>query len=335
MQEKTVQSIDEDEIDLRKYILILWNMKSLIFIVMLLSLIVSVVIAKRLPPKYTSVSKWLPSQINNSTSSGLSGLAALTGMNLGATSDNYEIFYDEILVSPIFLDSLITKSWLTMVGDSLTLFEILNIDVDKISPPERYLTKDIILKNMLYGYLTSIVTFKKSSTARTLSVSTSDPVLSYEVNKQFLELLKKYTESEKNSNAKKERLFIEERYNGFRGDLKKAEAQLKRFRENNMNVNSPSLMLAQQRLIREVEVFNQLVIEFRKQLELAKIEEVKKIPEFNILQEPTIPITKSKSKKKIIILIGTVLGLILGCFVVLVIHWTRENVKKFKEQLSS
>jgi capsular polysaccharide biosynthesis protein len=335
MSEPKKTIIEEDEIDLLQFVKVLWNRKIQIVAITLLVGVISVFFAITRPSEYESVSKWLPNQKSGGAGQ-LSGLAALAGVNIGgASSTDYEAYFEEVLKSPILLDSLIDKKWKISSGDSVNMMTFLEIDTAKIEVSGTYITKELILKNSLYGFFKNILEYERSPKSLSLTVTTKDPILSFEINTYLLHLLKGYTEIEKNSKAQKERLFIEGRYDDFRSDLKKAESNLKNFRENNINVSSPSLMLQQQQLIREVEIYNQLVIEFRKQLELAKIEEVKGTPEFNIIQEPTIPLTKSKPNKRLIVMVGLVLGFFIGCFFALLAGWWKENGENFKSELGS
>ncbi|MGL1902347.1 MAG: Wzz/FepE/Etk N-terminal domain-containing protein [Fibrobacterales bacterium] len=326
MSENPQVQIEDDEIDLMTLIKILWDRRLIIGVTFVLFTVIAGLLPIVLTPQFDSVSKWLPNQKSGGGAGQLSSLAALAGVNMGgASTEDYEAHYDEILKSPLLLDSLIFRKWCLSSGDSLTLLEILKLDFSGINLEKSYVTKQMLIHNSLYGYLSQTIQFERTATAFSLTIQTIDPVLSYEINNYLLYLLKAYSESEKSSKAKKERLFVEERYKEFKNDLKSAEAKLKKFRENNMNINSPNLMLSQQRLIREVEIYNQLVIEFRKQLELAKIEEIKKIPEFNVVQEPTVPISKSKPKKKLILIAGGVLGLIIGCLFAFILGWWSEH----------
>ena len=323
---------NEDEINFLKIFKSLLNQKYLIFSCTIIVTIASIIYALFSPPLFESHSKWLPNE--KSKSSKFGGLAALTGLNLGSDINN-ETYYPELLTSPLFLKQLYEKSWKTLNSTNISLIEFLNIDTLSLNKNESHVELHLLVENNLYKFLINSIKYSAYPTSLNLTVTTSDPILSYEINKFLMEKLEEYNKQEKSSKARQEKEFIEERFTEFKTSLSKAENILKKFRERNLNINSPSLLLEQQRLIREVEINNQLVIEFRKQLELAKVEEVKETPEFKIIQEPTIPIHKSKPKKKQIAIIGTFLGFILGCMFALLRSWWQENGKRIKEELNS
>jgi uncharacterized protein involved in exopolysaccharide biosynthesis len=61
--------------------------------------------------------------------------------------------------------------------------------------------------------------------------------------------------------------------------------------------DSPQLTLEQQRLLREVTVKSTIVIELKKQYELAKIDEIKNISVVNILDPARPPVKKERPKR--------------------------------------
>ena len=327
-------NIDNDEIDLMSFTKILWKNRIKIISFSVLIVIISIVISLFLTPQYESYSKWLPNKKSNNGSSKLSGLAVLAGINVGGNSDN-ESYYPELLSSPTFLKKIFIKKFNTLENKNVTILEFLEIKKDSIKPNADYIPVNLVLEDIQLSFLNNSITYSPSATSLSLTISTPDPILSYELNMYILKLLEEYNKIEKASQAHKEKQFIEERFNEFKLALSKAENTYKLFRERNLNINSPSLMLKQQRLMREVEINNQLVIEFRKQLELAKVEEVKETPEFKIIQEPTIPLYKSKPKKKLIVALSAMIGFIFSCAITLLVHWWQENGKRIKEELNS
>jgi uncharacterized protein involved in exopolysaccharide biosynthesis len=100
------------------------------------------------------------------------------------------------------------------------------------------------------------------------------------------------------TNASEQRKWIETRLKQVEQDLRNSEEQLKDFREKNRRVlDSPELLLQQQRLARAVEINSTLFIELKKQYELAKIEEIKNIPIVNVLDPARAPVRKAGPKR--------------------------------------
>jgi uncharacterized protein involved in exopolysaccharide biosynthesis len=79
-----------------------------------------------------------------------------------------------------------------------------------------------------------------------------------------------------------------------------------------MIVQSPNLLLEQGRLMRNVEIQQNVYIELTKQLELAKIDEIKDAPILNIKENAQNPILKVGPKKLTILILIFFLSLLVS-----------------------
>ena len=88
------------------------------------------------------------------------------------------------------------------------------------------------------------------------------------------------------------------------------------FNEQNRQISTPSLLLKQERLERNVEVQKGIYLTLKQQLELAKIEEVQEASIVQILDFPQAPLGPFNRNLKLTIVVsfvvGTGLGIILG-----------------------
>lgn len=130
--------------------------------------------------------------------------------------------------------------------------------------------------------------------------------------------------------------FIDKKILIAKSELESIEEQLKTFRERNRNVeNSPSLLLTQERLQRDVQVQTGIFLTLKQQLEVAKIEEVQKSSFVQILDPPSIPIKESNPKKRSIYIFGGLVGLFLGIGYAFIIEYFRNKndieLKKLKQ----
>ncbi len=109
--------------------------------------------------------------------------------------------------------------------------------------------------------------------------------------------------------------------------LSKAEENLKLFRESNRSVmSSPSLMLEQSRLVREVEVQTQIYITLKSQYELVKIEEIGNANSVEILDPPEVPLLRSLPNKKFRVFVSLFLSILFSTIVIFLIG--KYNIKK-------
>ena len=99
------------------------------------------------------------------------------------------------------------------------------------------------------------------------------------------------------------RRFIEERLNNSKDQLSLSEEELTKFREKHpFAMDTPDLQLQRGRLIRNVEVNQQVYITLRQQYEMARIDELKEVPVINILDKGEIPAHKSSPNTSLVVL---------------------------------
>ena len=106
--------------------------------------------------------------------------------------------------------------------------------------------------------------------------------------------------------------FIEKRLMSVKGKLIESENMLKEFRERNRNINSsPSLLLEQERLVREVQVQTQVFITLKNEYEVARIDDQNKEPIFQVLDRPNTPISKTSPKSFMLLFSSLITSLII------------------------
>ena len=145
----------------------------------------------------------------------------------------------------------------------------------------------------------------------TVSVEASEPKLAADIAKALILELDLHQKKFQTEQIVKKRIFIEERIKEVKINLVKSEEELKDFREQNRNYSdSPSLLLEFERILRELEVQKQLYITLKREYEMTQIKEVEDSDIFHILDEPEIPLNKTRPKKKLIVVLATFLVLV-------------------------
>ena len=90
--------------------------------------------------------------------------------------------------------------------------------------------------------------------------------------------------------------------------------KLKDFKKRNRGYeDSPELNMISSRLEREVEAKKGVYLTLQQQLELARIEEVKKSPILHVLDYASVPINKSSPNRVIFVIISAFVGFIFSC----------------------
>ena len=209
-------------------------------------------------------------------------------------------YYTVLLKSSPFLERIAYKKFFSKeLGEEVDLISYYQIEAD--NETERLIKATIVIGGGL-----------ELSTARTtkvvsLSYSSGEPELSAAIVNAFLEELITYNQDIRDTKAKQNREFIEDRLEENRKLLKKAEAELADFTSKNKKIVTSDLEIELDRLKRNVKVQEEVYVMLKKQLELAKIEEQEKKLVIEILEKASTPLYKSSPKtKRSVILAGFV-----------------------------
>jgi uncharacterized protein involved in exopolysaccharide biosynthesis len=279
----------------RPYFLRLWQLRKKMilvnFIVAVLLLVYLYLIAK---PYFESSVTILPEYGNKSTTlSNLSQLAALAGVRVGegAPTDIYQnLIYSESVLENVIYHKYETEKYDIPV-DLVQYF----LDDDSLSYSKR--------KNFLRLYKSFSESVVRSNVERmtrilTITVSMPESKLSADVANQIAESLDLFVRSKRKTYASEQKYYLEKRTVQLKDSLEFVEEKLRSFREQNRVVlQSPKLMLEQARLMRDVEILNAVYIELNKQLEIAKIDDIRETPIVNIKEWAKDPIIKAGPKR--------------------------------------
>ena len=127
----------------------------------------------------------------------------------------------------------------------------------------------------------------------TIYANTFEPKLAVSMVSVIIEELNKLLTVYSEDRIKDKIKFIEIRIKQVGVELKKNEETLKKFREQNRNINaSPGLLIEQGRIIRDVDVQTEIFTTLKTELELAKIEQVEENSIVLVLDNPELPLYK-------------------------------------------
>ncbi len=265
---------------------------------------------------YTSTVTILPDVGKKSTFTQFSDLASMIGINIGevgGTEIYKSLVTSETVLTPVIYSKYITNEF----PDSVNLIEYFEIEDYNDEPAElRRRNRFLDIKEIL---LESIVTeLDKKTKILTLKVTMPESKLSADVANKIVWSLDQYLRNKTKFHAREQRIYLEKRIAQVKDSLFIAEERLKSFRERNRVIqNSPSLILEQQRLLRDVEILQTVYAELNKHLELAKIEEVKDTPILNLVEYAQEPVIKAGPPKLLILVFVMLLSLITSLLYVI------------------
>lgn len=292
-----MDQFEEDEIDLLELWNVIWKGKWFVMGFTLLCTLVAVYVTLFvLPVTYKSDVVLQPTE--TSSPSGLSALAANLPMGLGLGKGGDK---NANIVS--FLDSRTIKERLIEKYDLLPKLYSGIWDKENqkwlIDDPEDKPTMLKAIVNLKGRYQ-----FNKDQKTELITISwiDEDPEFTKIMLQRIVKEVRYYLENDYESDAKREREFVENQLNKSEKELEYWEKQV------------PSDKLTLSKIQRERFAAQTVYTELRKQLELSKISEVKEIINFKILDQPFIPEEKFKPKRSRICLLTIVVSGFLSIF---------------------
>lgn len=305
--------VADDEIDLLEYWNVIWGGRWFIVgftgVCTLIAVLVSLFV---LPVTYKSTAVLQPVAAQKNAMSQLGALAggvtSMLGISLGESGNQQ-------LVD--FLNSRTLKERLIDKYDLLPKLYPSDWDIDKktwtITDPEDIPTKVLAIQNEVLNDVFSVGTDKKSELI-SLSWIDEDPQFAAKMLEHTVQELEHYLENEYETDAQRERIFIEAQLAKVKNELAYWEDQI------------PGPALTQAEIQREL-IASQLVYqELRKQLELAKIQEAKDVVSFKVLDAPFVP-EKKDSPKRALMCAATLVG---TSFMSILIVFIRQGIVRMK-----
>jgi uncharacterized protein involved in exopolysaccharide biosynthesis len=270
---------------------IIWAKRKIVLILSFGVALLTLGILFLFPNYYRAVSTILP-ETERSKLSGLGQFADVAQL-AGVSIPGSEIarLYPSIVNSETVLENVLERKYETKrFPSSVNLIEYFHLDE---GTPQKDLDEGL---KRLRGLITT--SYETRTGIVTLTLDMREPQLSADVLNAVVAELDHFMRWKKITNASEQRKWVETRLKQVEQDLHNSEDQLKDFREKNRRVlDSPELLLQQQRLARAVEINSTLFVELKKQYELAKIEEIKNIPIVNVLDPARAPVRKAGPKR--------------------------------------
>ena len=280
-------------------------------------------------PVYLSHAKILPNMGKGNKSSNIGNIAAQFGF--GSISSSETSITSSIMVPQIFksrrLASELLNNNFVVPGqiDSINLASILirkKVDLDTISQKQKY--KLISKASKLIA-----VSENKKNPIIKISGSSFDGKFSKDIVDAAINRCIKIINEFKFKELEEKKSYIEKRLSEISSVLTVKEESLKSFREANRDIiSSPSLILEQARLMRDVEVQNELYIRLKTEFELLQLEDVGAKNPIQILDFAEIPVKKTSPKPKQFLTVSFLFALLFSLGCVLLKDWlSRDDVK--------
>jgi LPS O-antigen subunit length determinant protein (WzzB/FepE family) len=339
----------ESEVDFINLAKTFWDGRIVIGKLILVSMIIGFFVAILTPNEFTASSTMVP-QISDPKSklAGLSGLAAMAGLNIN-TSASYDLSprtYSSIISStPFQLELMQTKLNFEKLDSQITLFDYYT-KIKTGNPLIKYtlqLPSTILrkIKGKTKSKFTSqnvnplfVLTDNQIGVQKIIGnqvrimVNDLDGYVSFNCSlpeayaaAQLVQnaqtLLQQYITEFKIEKAKNELDFVEQRYAEAKKNYQNAQHLLALFRDSHMNASTSVAKSEEERLTNEYTIVTGVYTELAKLLEQAKIHVKEETPVFTIIKPVSVPTEKSSPNRPLILVISAIVGLCIGTAIVL------------------
>ena len=261
---------------------------NIVFLIALLAILLFLV-----HPFYQSSIVILPDMGNSlSTMGGLTDLASLAGVNIGENSPT-EI-YQNLVQSEAVMEQVIYKKYKTEeFSEPVNLIKYFDIESNEDNPEKA--KREEFLK--AYKMLTESrieTEIERLTKILTITVYMPESELSADVANAIVASLDEYIQNKRKSFATKQIAYVERRIDQVKDSLTISENALINFKNRNrLVVQSPNLMLTQGRMERNIEIEQAVFVELNKQLEIARIDQIRDTPVINYRETAQDPIKKA------------------------------------------
>ena len=309
---------DEEGLNLLRLATIALRQRRIVF-GMAFGLALAVALATLLAPRQYTSSASFATQGSKQPDGGLGSLAAQFGVAVpGSDPTQSPSFYAFFIRSrPILLQAANAEYVLRESGKDrrTTLADLYGIKRD--TPRERV---EATLRKLSDN---STATFSHETGLVRFSVHTPWPQISAQIAERVIEAVNQFNLQSRQTSARAERHFVEQRLNEVETELRAAENRLQDFKQTNRTFGlSSELSLERDRLTQQVTMRQQVYASLAQAYEQAKIDEVRDTPVITVLERPEVPIFADSRQVVQKVILAGLLGFLIG----LLIAFLRENV---------
>ena len=359
---------EEKEIDLVELIRLMWLNRWLVIkitgVMMLLGLMVALFSKK----EYTASCDIVLQSSSGSTSSSMSSLAALAGINIGQMQNNVRALspyvYENILNSTSYRKELMyTVMDFEKADRPVSFYEYFTSEefnkpgvmdyvkrytiglpgviIGAIRGPQPESEASAVEEGSAIETLTSeeascvsllskavVITLDDKKGYITITANMPEPVAAAQLAQAAFDILQKYITKFKIEKVQSDLDFVQERYDEAKRNFEEVQARRAKLRDANMNTTRYSALAELERLDAEYALRQGVYNSLAQRVEQAKINVKETTPVLTVINPVTVPRQKSKPRRAMILFAFTFLGAVAGMGTVLVLPTVAEITGK-------
>ena len=326
-----------DEIDLIEILKKVYNFRSIVMYTTIIFIIIGVVFALLSPVKFSSSTVFMP-QNKEASSSSLSGVASLVGINLGSSSFGGEYIppsmYPKISESPKFkrliLEKIINKK------DNLSLKDFLtsHYDLDKDNSQNSSPLQMSEFEEECFELLSEIISIDINQKDGFITITSimPNPEYSAVVAKESREILQNIIIENKIETARQHLNFSEKQLSEKKLEFNEIQSKLAYFSDSNLNAVNSFVINEKDKLEAEFGIINAVVTELSKQVEQAKLQVTKDTPVFSTIKEAIIPNKRTSPNRTQLVMIFGFIGFITSVIFVVIFEPLKKIFNALKQK---
>lgn len=271
-------------------------------------------------PTYTASASFVPQQVDASTLSSLSGLAAQFGVSVPqANAAQSPAFYADLVSSRPIVEAIVDSKYLVRVDTGMATAELQRfLDINEAMPTKR---REKAIREMRRHIFAD---FDQRTGVIEFSIRTAWPELSYQIAQRMLALINDFNLRTRQAQAEAQRDFSESRLQAARDELRRAEDELERFMLRNRSfAGDPQLNFQHDRLARDLQLKQQLYLSMAQAFEQSRLEALRNTPVIAVLSHPELPVIPDRRY----LLVKGVAAAAFGFFVVAGLAMARRALR--------
>jgi Uncharacterized protein involved in exopolysaccharide biosynthesis len=345
----------------------LWADRRIIIKTTIIAFVLGLLVALLSSKVYTAQVTMIPQfGADNNKSSGIAGLAAMAGVNVGQNTNSdflSPMIYPKIMNSITFQkDLMYSKIYNEKTGKEITLYDFFTNEEYQSFNLARILKKytiglpGVILKSIrkketlgtthnsdyhefnmkeeaVSNTLKSLVTLSINDKEGflVLQANMPDAKMSFQVVESARLILQKYIIMFKVNKINENKKYLEARSKEAEAKYELKQKELALFRDSNRNITTATAKVQEERLYAEFNLLFNIYSELSRQLEQTNLKIKETQPTLAVVSPAFVPNQKTKPKRFMIILVYTFMGCFLGVLVKFISYLQRKDESIFKQ----
>ncbi|MBO5399724.1 MAG: lipopolysaccharide biosynthesis protein [Alistipes sp.] len=359
---------EEKEIDLVELIRLMWLNRWLVIKITGVAMVLGLMVALFSKKEYTASCDIVLQSSSGSTSSSMSSLAALAGINIGQMQNNVRALspyvYENILNSTSYRKELMyTVMDFEKADRPVSFYEYFTSEefnkpgvmdyvkkytiglpgviIGAIRGPQPESDGSAVEEGSAIETLTSeeascvsllskavVITLDDKKGYITITANMPEPVAAAQLAQAAFDILQKYITKFKIEKVQSDLDFVQERYDEAKRNFEEVQARRAKLRDANMNTTRYSALAELEKLDAEYALRQGVYNSLAQRVEQAKINVKETTPVLTVINPVTVPRQKSKPRRAMILFAFTFLGAVAGMGTVLVLPTVAEITGK-------